>query len=193
MAKRNTQMKLLKDEPKAYGGELLKTRKGRSRGRPIDTKRTIHLVLRSSKAIGEKSFWRPKNKENIRLIVHGFSTKFGVKILSMANVGNHLHFHIKLSSRYTYPPFIRSLTASIAMAVSGTSRWRPSRERLNKRDPSRGKVKDSFWDYRPFTRVVMGLRDFLNIRDYIEINRLESFGYQRPVARFFLKWNQLKI
>lgn len=193
MAKKNLQMKLLKDEPKAYGGELLKTREGRSRGRPIDTKRTLHLVLRSSKAIGDQSFWRPKNKEKIRQIVRNLSVKFGVKVISMANVGNHLHFHLKISSRYTYPPFIRGLTASIAMAVTGTSRWKPFGERTSKRGVSYGKVKDYFWDYRPFTRVVMGLRDYLNIRDYIEINRLESYGYQRPQAKFFLKWNEIRI
>jgi len=182
MAKRKSQFKLLKDEPKAYGGELLKTRKGRRHGRPLDTKNTMHLVLRSSKATGEWAFWRPQNKVKIKLIISKFSQKYGIKVLSMANVGNHLHFQIKLGNRYGYKPFIRAITSAIAMAITGASRW----NRL------KHESKDRFWDRRPFTRVVQGLRAFLSLKNYIQINQLEGFGLQRPQARFFLAWNQLK-
>jgi hypothetical protein len=113
------QYQLLKDSPKAYGGDLLKTRKGRSEGRPLDTKNTMHLILRSTKAIGPWSFWKPKNKNEIRRITSKFSQKYGIKIISMANVGNHLHFQIKLTNRFTYKPFIRAMTSAIAMAVTG--------------------------------------------------------------------------
>jgi REP element-mobilizing transposase RayT len=143
----------------------------------------MHLVLRSSKAIGNWSFFRPANKNKIASIVQKFSEKYGVKILSFANVGNHLHFHIKLGNRFAYKPFIRAVSASIAMAITGASRWNPLKK----------KPGDRFWDYRPFTRVIVGLRDFLGLRDYIEINQLEGFGMERPQAKFFLKWNQLKI
>src|ERR1700689_5388498 len=110
MKQKKNQLKLLKDEPKAYGGALLKTRKGRSRGRPLDTKNTMHLVLKSSKAVGDWSFWKPGNKEEIRKIIRKFSNKYGIKILSLANVGNHLHFQIKLYNIHTYKPFIRAVT-----------------------------------------------------------------------------------
>jgi hypothetical protein len=96
MKSKNPQLRFLKDEPKAYGGELLKTRKGRAHGRPLDTKNTIHLVLRSSKASGDWSFKKPKNEAKIRDLTRRFSQKFGITVLSLANVGNHLHFQIKL-------------------------------------------------------------------------------------------------
>ncbi len=176
------QYKFLKDSPKAYGGDLLKTRKGRAEGRPLDTKNTIHLILRSTKAVREWSFWKPVNKNKIKQIVSKFSKKYGVRIYSMANVGNHLHFQIKLSNRFTYDPFIRAITSAIAMAVTGASK-------INK---FKFEPKDRFWDQRPFTRVVKGYKAFLNLRDYIEINRLEGFGFQKPQARFFYGWNQLK-
>ena len=182
MAKRNFQIKLLKDQPKAYGGTLLKTRKGRSQSRPLDTKHTMHLILRSLRATGEWSFWKPKNKNEIKRIVSKFSTKYGIKILSLANVGNHLHFQIKLTNRYTYKPFIQAITSAIAMAVTGASRINPLKK----------EAKDRFWERRPFTKVVMGFKAFLNLRDYIEINRLEGFGFTRPQARFFYAWNDLK-
>lgn len=208
--KKEIQLKLLKNEPKSYGGELLKTRKGRSHGRPLDTKNTMHLVLRSSKARGELSFWKKKNKNEIKRIISKFSRKHGVKILSMANVGNHLHFQIKLSNRYGYFAFIRAITAAIAMAVTGVNRWsssglapwqRACAERLcsatdtsaslNAKGVGAGastKMSSGFWDYRPFTRVVTGLRAFLNLRDYIRVNEFEGFGFKRTDAKFFLKW-----
>lgn len=169
------QLNLLKNEQSAYGGELLKTRKGRSRPRPLDTRNTMHLVLRSTKAKGEWSFRRPQNEKKIREILERFSRRHGVKILSLANVGNHLHFQIKLSNRYLYRPFIRAITAAIAMAVTGASRWKPS--------------KAKFWDYRPFTRIVQSYRAFLNLRDYIRINQIEGFGYAREEARWIFAQN----
>ncbi|MGE0764813.1 MAG: hypothetical protein AB7N80_16185, partial [Bdellovibrionales bacterium] len=33
-----------------------------------------------------------------------------------------------------------------------------------------------FWDYRPFSRVVRGLRAYLSLKDYVEINELEGLG-----------------
>lgn len=177
------QIKFLKDEPKAYGGELLKTRKGRMHGRPLDTRNTMHLILRSSKAIGDRSFWKPKNKIEIKRIIQKFSFKYGIKIHSLANVGNHLHFQIKLSNRYGYKPFIRAITSAIAMAVTGKNRWTTSNNKETK----------SFWDHRPFTRVVIGLRAFFNLQNYIEINQLEGFGMSRPQAQFFLAWENLRL
>jgi hypothetical protein len=181
MGKRNPQYKLLKDEPKAYGGDLLKTRKGRARGRPLDTKNTMHLVLRSTKATGDWSFWKPENKNKIRRVISKFSQKNGIKVLSLANVGNHLHFQIKLNNRFTFKPFIRATTSAIAMAITGASRLKPLKKVAG----------DRFWDRRPFTRVVQGFRAFLSLQDYIKINQLEGFGFQRPQARFFFGWNDL--
>jgi REP element-mobilizing transposase RayT len=161
------QRELFKKEEKIYGGELRKKRKGRLGPRPLAVKSTMHLILRSSKAVGPWSF--RKHHRKINAIVDKFATKYGVKIISLANVGNHLHLHIKLSNRFTYKAFIRAITAAIAMAVTGASRW--------------NKLKEKFWDYRPFTRVVIGLRAFLNMRDYIRINQMEGQGYDRAHAR----------
>lgn len=125
----------------------------------------MHLILRSTKAKGEWSFRRTQNEKKIREIVKKFAQKYGVKIHSLANVGNHLHFEIQLSNRQLYKPFIRAITASIAMAVTGASRWKPG--------------QGKFWDYRPFTRIVIGFKALLKLRDYIAINRLEGFGHTR--------------
>jgi putative transposase len=173
MRKRSTQLSFLAKEKSAYGGELQKKRRGRLRGRPLGTRATMHLVLRSSQAQGACSFRHEGNQKKIRELVKKFAHKYGVKVLSLANVGNHLHFHIRLGYRRTYPAFIRALTGSIAMAVTGASRWKPA--------------KTKFWDYRPFTRIVQGYRAFLSLRDYIEVNQLEGLGYQRLQAQVIIE------
>lgn len=97
----------------------------------------------------------------------------------MAVVGNHLHLQIKLTSRDAYKAFIRAITAAIAMAVTGASRWKPLKQ------DARGR----FWDYRPFTRIVVGIREFINLQNYIEINQLEGLGYSRIEARIIVSEN----
>ena len=176
-ANRSGQFNLLPPAQKAYGGELLKTRKGRASGRPLATRNSMHLVMRSSKATGPHSFLRPKNKANIKVIVHRFARKYGVKIFSLANVGNHLHIHMQLSNRHGYRPFIRAISASIAMAVTGASRWAPLKK----------SAKDRFWDYRPFTRIVIGFKAMLRLSDYIRINQLEGIGFKRAKAVYLVK------
>ena len=177
------QTSFLRPEKSDYGGSLLKTRYGRSRPRPLDTRNTMHLILRSTKARGVWSFRTVQNERKIKAILKRFSERHGVRIQSFANVGNHLHLQIKLSNRYRYQPFICAVTAAIAMAVSGASRRSPM-----KRDMKRGKsgVKERFWDLRPFTRIVTSLRAVLNLRDYIRINGLEGQGFHREEARWMI-------
>lgn len=120
---------------------------------------------------------RGQNPARIRTIIEKFSAKYGVKVYSFANVGNHLHFHIQLSNRHSYRSFIRAVTGAIAMAVTGTSRWKKLKS----------VAKDRFWDYRPFTRVLVGFKSFLGIRDYVRINQLEAGGVVREEARWIVR------
>jgi REP element-mobilizing transposase RayT len=149
----------------------------------------MHLVLRSSKAVEDMSFKAPHNRGAIEKIISRFSAKYGVRIISLANVGTHLHFHVKIAKRRGYLCFIRAVTAAIAMHVSGKNRWtlkklvEPARTGVRRRERQH---RDKFWDYRPFTRIVDGFRAFLNLRDYIQINQLEGLGVPRHQARFLL-------
>jgi REP element-mobilizing transposase RayT len=173
---KNPQLSFLKSQPKRYGGELMRTRQGRKGPRPLDTRNTMHLVLRSTQATGERSFRRPQNQKKIREILQKFSLKWGVRIHHSANVGNHLHLQIKLGNRHAYQPFIRAITAAIAMAVTGMSRWKKRPEGTKR-----------FWDYRPFTRVVIGRRAYLTVRDYIRLNEVEAaFRAPRALARIYV-------
>jgi REP element-mobilizing transposase RayT len=170
-----TQVQLLPKNSLAYGGSLLTKRAARQNARPLSTRHSMHLVLRSSQAINNWSFKHAKNRDKIRNIINNFANKYAVQILSIANVGTHLHIHMQLKNRLAYKPFIRAVTAAIAMAVTGASRW--------------SKIpKMKFWDRRPFTRIIIGRRAFLNIKEYIKINALEALGFNRTNARLFLAW-----
>jgi REP element-mobilizing transposase RayT len=173
-----TKLTLIPKFKDSYGGELMKKRKGRAHGRPISTQSSMHLVLRSTQARAERSFLEPSNAHKIKNFVKKFAKKNHVQILSLANVGNHLHLHIKLGTRRGYRPFIRALTAAIAVAIGGRSRWTKTK--------SEGCTK-KFWDLRPFTRIVQSFRALLTLNNYIEINRLEGQGYARREARMLIQ------
>lgn len=161
----------------------------------------MHLVLRSTQATGDWSFRHPRHRNRVAAIIKRFAVKNGVRVLSLANVGNHLHLHIKLGNRYSYAEFIRSVTGAIAQAITGRTRWQNGLARSantigapraagSEKKRSKKNEKSTalrFWDYRPFTRVVESWRALLNLRDYIRINQLEGDGATRQDARTWIE------
>lgn len=155
-----------------YGGELRK--KAKNRGfRPLSSKDSIHVVLRSSQAKGEWSFRHKTNFNKVGQFIKKISNKYGVKLIGVANVGNHLHLHVKIGNRTLYKAWIRGLTAGIAIIVTKVNKFK--------------KLQKRFWDYRPFTRVIQSFKAFLNMKDYIAINELEGSGIPRSHAVLFIK------
>ena len=180
MAKR-TQLDLLKNKYQhAYGGELLKKAKNRTYGRPLSVKQSMHLVLRSTKAKGLSSFATSSNRKLVRQLVNKFAYKYGIRIYNFANVGNHLHLHIKLSNRYAFEKFIRAFTGAIAIKLGNFDKWKGAKKN----------AQDRFFDYRPFTRIVTGLRAILTLQDYIRLNEIEGYGSARSQARFLVNYER---
>ncbi len=138
----------------------------------------MHLVLRSARAEQNKSwaFTKPRNKTQITQILTKHARKNHIHLQSVAIVGNHIHLHLKLSSRETYKAFIRAVTGAIALAIMQASK-------LNakiKTDATR------FWSQRPFTSIVDSLRYFQNMRNYMRINHMEGHGLTRADAHMIL-------
>ena len=158
-----------------YGGILRSRAKNRG-ARPLSRKDSLHLVMRSSVAKNELSFRNPQYYQKLGELIQEFSKKKGVQILSLANVGNHLHLHIKITNRTLYKAWIRGLTSAIAMLVVGRKGLAELRKQNKK-----------FWDYRPFTRVINNFKAFLNLKDYIEINQFEGVGMPRVKAEILIK------
>ncbi len=154
-----------------FGGNRRTTRASR-RARPVSTKRSMHLILKSFLARGAWSLLTPKNKRIVLAVVKEQSQKHGVQILSWANSGNHLHFHLKVKSHASYKAFVRAISGIIALKVSGANK-------LNK-------LKQKFWTQSPFTRFVHGIKDYMRLSDYIEINSIEGFGFTRKSAELYI-------
>lgn len=157
----------------------MSVRNDRARSRPLAVRSSMHLVLKSSLARGEWSLRRHRNA--VTAISQKFCEKYGVTLLSLANAGNHLHFLIRLYRRCSFAPFIRALTGSLAMEVTKASRWYRPKALENR----------SFWDHRPFTRIVAGWRDFLNLREYFAVNHYEGQGLPRVIARDLVKYQSM--
>ena len=172
------QLSLLGRGSSFYGGGPRTTRKSREGRRPLAVKKTMHVVMRSSRATGSRSFRARENRFKIDEILRTHAARNGVRLISYANVGNHLHLHVKLGDRDGYPRFIRAVTSAIAMHVMRWSRWTAGERRLD---------KGRFWDYRPYTNVVTSWRGFLKLKDYIRINQYEGMGIPRKTSEALVR------
>ena len=145
---------------KYFGGAFLKNSNPKVK-RPISTKRSMHLVMRSTRATGFQSFL--KKDKRIRELIAVQASFFGVKIYMQANGGNHLHLIILPRSRDAFNGFVRAITGLIARVVLGVERGSPKC------------IK--FWDKRPFTRIIEWGREFRYVCGYLLQNTLEALGF----------------
>lgn len=138
----------------SFGGEMIK---GNARSaRPLDSKLPIHLTLRASKSV----LRTPKHFGIVERIISDVARKHGVRIYKRANVGNHLHLAIKIPRIRQWAAFIRELTGRIGLALKSVMNG------------------EKLWAQLPHTRVVRGWQKaFQIVKEYIELNILESEGY----------------
>lgn len=152
-----------------HGG--IKTKGHRKLERPLSTKKWIHLVLKSDKAVGKLSFLLPKNKQLIKVILNSKAKQFGITLADGANVGNHLHLKIKIQSRKNFQKFLKSITCLIARKITGAKK---------------GNKFGRFWQGLAFTRVLTSSLQELNLKGYIAANRKEA-KHGDEVRKKFLK------
>lgn len=151
-----------------FGGNL---RKGKRKiARPVDPKRLLHVVLRSSRARGNWSLLFENNKACVDQVLRRARARFQVKILEKANVGNHIHLIIQPKTRKDFQGFMRTVTGRIAALVT---------------DARKGNKVGRFWDGLAYTRVVRWGADLLNVRHYITQNLFEGEGIELPTATGF--------
>lgn len=156
----------------------MSTRRGRLGFRPLAVRKTMHVVMRASVAMGPRSFRARENRQKIDEILRIHALKNSIRLISYANVGNHLHLHLKLAHREGYKRFIRAVTAAIAMHVMKWNRWTME---------GGGGERGKFWDFRPYTNVVMSWAGFLKLRDYIEVNQYEGMGIPRKTSEALVR------
>lgn len=155
-----------KKYPSAHGGSLTNPQK---RKRPLALRTRNHFVMRSSKAVKQWSFRR--HKFVISAIIKKFAQRHHIGLVSMANVGNHLHLSLEISNRKQYRKFIRAICSAIMMQVTGYNRWNKAPEGFQ------------FWDARPFSRIVSTWKEIQNLDRYLSKNRWQALGASRSEAQ----------
>lgn len=132
--------------------------------RPLDPKRSLHLVFRSIKARGAQSFLHRRHKGHIHWILLDTAVRFGIKVYRYENVGNHIHLHVRGRSRRALQAFLRVFPQRVMFQVTGARKGRP-----------RGK----FFDRIVYSRIVNWGGEFKVLTTYLWKNRLEALGFSR--------------
>ena len=171
----------------SFGGDLLVGR--RKSARVFDSKRALHVVLRSSRCTGALSL--KKFDRKIVDILNRQSRLHSVRVYARANAGNHLHLVLKAPTRRALKGFLRATSGLIARKVSGRERGStvrctevPASNRAH--DSAQALPRSGFWDARPFSRIVNWGKDFTKLKNYLHFNRLEALGFARHESRGIL-------
>lgn len=141
----------------SHGGATAQSR--RKIARPLDRKKPVHLVMKSSYAKGGLSLLTAKNRLFVERTFRERARQFGITIQGFENVGNHLHAIVKFKRREHFQNFLRTVSALIARFVTGARRGKPFGKR--------------FWNNLAFTRVVNGLKDLRGLVTYFFKNEIE--------------------
>lgn len=153
-----------------FGGILLTSNPKTKR--PITTRQTMHIVMRSTLAKGERALTR-KARE-LEEILNKQAKRAGVKLYRRAIAGNHIHMIILPRSRDAYKQFIRSISGIIGRKILGVERGRTAGSKALREEKSETLRA---WDARPFSRIIAWGKDFVNTCAYVFQNKLEATGF----------------
>ncbi|MGZ3686957.1 MAG: transposase [Bdellovibrionota bacterium] len=149
------QLSLLPTPRREHGGS---TRAGkRKEHRPIDTKRSIHVVMRATQARGQWSML--KKKPQVEALLKQTAKDTGIRIYGFVNVGNHLHLLARTKKRADFQRFLRIFAGRVAMLVTGAKKGNA--------------LKARFWDKLAYTRLVSWGREFVGLKQYLMTNLAE--------------------
>ncbi len=162
----------------SYGGTLRQKRAGRGM-RPLSTRQPLHLVLKARKEKINYGFRTYKRFYLIHQILQKYSYRFYIKVEQISIQGDHIHLLLRTTRRSNYQSFFRVFSGQIAQrfqkeglltAEVGTA------AKPGVTDTPREGAKSGVWKHRPFTRVVVGVRAYRTVRDYIQLNEQEAQG-----------------
>jgi REP element-mobilizing transposase RayT len=130
-------------------------------------------------AIGKRSFLEPARAQRIEKMVHRLGKLQGVKVYRFANSGNHLHLLVLPRSRKAFHDFVRSVAGVAARLSLGKERGKAALK-IKKKSLEKNSDHSTFWDARPFTRIVEWGREFK-----MTSGALESRGKRGEVLNFW--------
>jgi REP element-mobilizing transposase RayT len=111
--------------------------------------------------------------KEIENILSEQSKRHRVRILGAANSGNHLHLVIHTAARSNLISFLKAFSGRVAQIVHGDVLER-----------ARKKFSKSFWEARPYSRLVNWGKDLKSLLRCIGINSTETdLGMSREATR----------
>lgn len=151
-----------------FGGNLIKgnPRKARS----LSTKHPLHLVMKSSKAQGDKNLL--KEARFYSNIARKLGRKHGIKIYTIRVDSGQIHMILKIQSRRAYSRFIRAYSGMIVRLVFGIQRG-PA---LRSKNTDKRKIV-RFWDARPFTAITSWGPRFEHLKRFVDGVAIKPVGF----------------
>lgn len=166
-----------------FGGSLRNHRKKRF-ARRLSNRKFHHLIFKLNREIHPASLRMPKTFSITTHVIKAYAKRFKVRIASHSIQNDHIHLLVRTNRKSNYQSFFRVVAGQIAQRVTDTFHC--------------VKFKQSFWKYRPFTRIVRNRKAYFITKAYIRLNELEG-RKKIPYQKLRLKnstrkiWSLLKI
>ena len=142
------------------GGDLRRKRAGR-KARPLARKHSLHVVLKADKRLIKTGLRTYRRYFLVLKILQTFAARFNIKIEQYSIQYDHIHLLIRLGCRSDALNFFRVLAGQIA-------------QNFQQRGLMVTDTPTKLWTQRPFTRVVLGARAMVTIKNYLKLNELEA-------------------
>ncbi len=160
---------------KEHGGETYAKSGRRKTARPFDPGKPLHITMRSSLALEDRSMLHPKRARIIKNVVFNAAKRQGIVINRYVCVGNHLHILIQtkasrmIQARPALRAFLREVGGLVARVVTGAEKGRPLNSPTQK-----NKEKLRFWDYLAWSRIVTWGKDLIGVGEYFLKNEYDA-------------------
>lgn len=156
-----------------HGGRLRSLRAGRG-FRPINTRDPLHIVFKcNSRLLRTRSLRTHQNFREIQKIFKRYSQRFHIGIEQISIQRDHIHLLIRTLRRALLLNFLRVSAGQIAQRFQTLKFMVTDTPEVTAR---RKAQKAKFWIFRPFSRLVKGLRGYRIVRNYIQLNEKEALG-----------------
>ncbi|MGK5086949.1 hypothetical protein WDW86_05280 [Bdellovibrionota bacterium FG-2] len=164
---------------KEHGGEAYAKSGRRKTARPFDPGKPLHITMRSSIAVEERSMLHPKRARIIKNIVYNAAKRQGIVIKRYVCVGNHLHLLLQtkarrmIQARPALRAFLREVGGLVARVVTGAEKGRPLNSPIHKSQKNE-EDKRRFWDYLAWSRIVTWGKNLIGVGKYFLKNEYDA-------------------
>jgi hypothetical protein len=145
---------------RSHGGS--ESRGKRKTRRPLTTKHSLHVVLKSQRAKGRRALiWHARY---INTRIQTAARRFGVRVYGKAIHFNHIHLQVRGTAIIGLQNFFRVVAGHVAQEIL---REVPLNENEVK---SIASTQRRFWEDLLFSRLVSWGREYKRVQDYIAKN-----------------------